>query len=85
MPEYSWLTRKKTGYDILPKKLKVMAALGVPYSESDIESAISNAKAQAEEITKEMESSGVEMKMKDKQIIALIAYLQRLGTDLGGE
>ena len=85
MPEYSWLTRKKTGYDILPKKLKVMAALGVPYSDSDINSAISNAKAQAEEITKEMESSGVEMKMKDKQIIALIAYLQRLGTDLGGK
>ncbi len=85
MPEYSWLTKKKTGYDILPKKLKVMAALGVPYSQEDIDTAISNAKAQAEEITKEMESSGVEMKMKDKQIIALIAYLQRLGTDLGGK
>ncbi len=85
MPEYSWLTKKKTGYDILPKKLKVMAALGVPYTQEDIDKAISNAKAQAEEITKEMESSGVEMKMKDKQIIALIAYLQRLGTDLGGK
>lgn len=85
MPEYSWLTKKKTGYAILPKKLKVMAALGVPYSESDIEQSIEHAKAQAEAITREMESSGVDMKMKDKQIIALIAYLQRLGTDLGGK
>ncbi len=85
MPEYSWLTRKKTGYAILPKKLKVMAALGVPYSQDDIDNAIVNAKKQAAEITKEMESSGVEMKVQDKQIIALIAYLQRLGTDLGGQ
>ena len=84
MPEYSWLTKKKTGYEVLPKKLKVMMALGVPYTEADVEGAIANAKAQAEAITQEMESSGVEMKMKDKQIIALIAYLQRLGTDLGG-
>ncbi len=84
MPEYSWLIKKNTGYEVLPKKLKVMMALGVPYSEADVANAISDAKAQAEEITQEMESSGVEMKVKDKQIIALIAYLQRLGKDLGG-
>ncbi len=83
MPEYSWLTKKKTAYQILPKKLKVMAALGVPYSDEDIAGSINHAKTQAEEITKEMESSGVSMRMQDKQIIALIAYLQRLGTDLG--
>jgi cytochrome c oxidase cbb3-type subunit I/II len=85
MPEYSWLERKNTGYKILPKKLKVMAALGVPYTEEDIKNSIANAKQQAIEITKEMESSGVDMKIKDKQIIALIAYLQRLGTDIGGK
>jgi cytochrome c oxidase cbb3-type subunit I/II len=83
MPSYGWLMSKKTGYDILPKKLKVMAALGVPYSEDDIAKSIENAKAQAKEITLDMESAGVPMMMQNKQIIALIAYLQRLGTDLG--
>lgn len=83
MPEYGWLMSKKTGYAILPKKLKVMAALGVPYTEEDIANSIENAKAQAKEITLDMESAGVPMIMQNKQIIALIAYLQRLGTDLG--
>ena len=85
MPEYSWLTKAKTGYKILPKKLSVMAAFGVPYTEDEIAGSIEHAKKQAHEITKEMESSGVQMKMQDKQIIALIAYLQRLGTDLGAK
>lgn len=81
MPEYSWLERKKTDFKILPKKLKVMAALGVPYTEDDIKYAVPMAKAQAERIAKGMESEGVSMKKADKQLIALIAYLQRLGKD----
>lgn len=85
MPEYSWLTKKKTGYKVLPKKLKVMKALGVPYSDEQIANAIVDAKAQANEITQSMAGNGVPMKMQNKQIIALIAYLQRLGTDLGGK
>lgn len=84
MPTYEWLVKKKTGYDILPKKLSVMAAMGVPYSQDEIDNAVADAKAQALEITEEMASSGVEAKVQDKQIIALIAYLQRLGKDLGG-
>ena len=83
MPEYGWLMSKKTGYDILPKKMKVMKALGVPYSDQEIAGSIEHAKAQALEITKDMESAGVPQHMKNKQIIALIAYLQRLGTDMG--
>ena len=85
MPAYMWLFKKKTGYEILPKKLKVLKSIGVPYTDQEISSAIENAKAQAEEITAGMANAGVEMKMKDKQIIALIAYLQRLGIDLGEE
>lgn len=39
MPTYPWLRMKKTDFGSLRPKLKVMAALGVPYSESDIENA----------------------------------------------
>ena len=35
--------------------------------------------AQAEQITRNMASAGVKIEMKDKQIVALVAYLQRLG------
>jgi cytochrome c oxidase cbb3-type subunit I/II len=85
MPEYGWLFRKKTDYDILEKKLSVLNAVGVPYSEDEIRNASMDAKNQAQEIINGLADSGVEAKMRDKQIIALIAYLQRLGTDLGGK
>ncbi len=81
MPKYPWLFSKKTDYQVLPKKLKVMAALGVPYGSEQIENAVANAKEQAEEIIAALEEGGVENKMKDKQIVALIAYLQRLGVE----
>ena len=85
MPPYPWLFRKKTGYKILPKKLTVMKALGVPYSDEEITNSIENAKAQARQITQGMAEAGIDAKMEDKQIIALIAYLQRLGIDAGGK
>jgi cytochrome c oxidase cbb3-type subunit I/II len=84
MPAYPWLFHKKTGYDVLPKKLSVMKALGVPYSDDEIRNSISDAKEQAQKITEGMADSGVDAKMADKQIIALIAYLQRLGMDTAG-
>ncbi len=85
MPDYKWLFKRKAQLDILPKKLSALKALGVPYDESTITNAAQLAAAQAEEITKGMASAGVELKMKDKQIIALIAYLQRLGKQVNKE
>lgn len=85
MPIYPWLFRKKADLNVLPKKLRVLKSLGVPYTDEQIDTAISDAKTQAEQITKRLKSSGVDESMKDKQIMALIAYLQRLGTDLTAE
>lgn len=85
MPEYSWLYKKKIDLGILSKKLSVLAALGVPYSQDEIDNAANIAREQASKITEGLAESGVESKMQDKQIIALIAYLQRLGADLGGK
>jgi cytochrome c oxidase cbb3-type subunit I/II len=82
MPEYTWLYGDKIEYAMLSKKLKVLKAVGVPYTENEILNAEINAKAQAEKITIGLAETGVELKMKNKKIIALIAYLQRLGTDI---
>lgn len=84
MPSYEWLFRKKIDFKILSKKLSVMAALGVPYSETDIKQASSNAERQAQEITMELAKDGVNLNMENKEIMALIAYLQRLGVDSSG-
>jgi len=85
MPEYKWLFAKKTDFAVLSKKLSVMKSLGVPYSQVEIDNAGDLAMKQAMVITKGMASSGVQLNMRDKEIIALIAYLQRLGKDLGGK
>jgi cytochrome c oxidase cbb3-type subunit I/II len=85
MPVYPWLFKKKTDLGVLSKKLSVMQALGVPYSDEQVKTAKADALTQAEAITKRLEKDGVDPKMKNKQIIALIAYLQRLGTDLQQE
>lgn len=81
MPNYGWLFKKKTNYKVLNKKLKVMKALGVPYTDDQIAGAYEDASKQAFEITKGLSEFGVDMKMQNKEIIALIAYLQRLGAD----
>jgi cytochrome c oxidase cbb3-type subunit I/II len=85
MPSYEWLFRKEIDFGILPKKLKVMKSLGVPYSDEDIATSKESAKAQAKKIADRLKQSGVEGKIKDKEIMALIAYLQRLGTDIKKE
>ncbi|MBC98576.1 MAG: cytochrome C oxidase Cbb3 [Halobacteriovoraceae bacterium] len=85
MPNYPWLFKNKVKFEALTKKLNVLAALGAPYSKEEIDNAPMLAKEHAQKIMNELEAGGVKKKMIDKEIVALIAYLQRLGTDLGGD
>ena len=57
-------------------------ALGVPYTDEQVKNAKADALKQADEIIADLSKDGVKDNMKNKQIIALIAYLQRLGTDI---
>ncbi|MBF0491335.1 MAG: cytochrome-c oxidase, cbb3-type subunit I [Deltaproteobacteria bacterium] len=79
MPIYPWLYSQKIDEDILTKKLEVMKSMGVPYSEEEIKNAKEDAQSQASKIALGLENQGGEKNMQDKEIIALIAYLQRLG------
>ncbi len=83
MPNYPWLYDGKIKYDALPRKMQVLATLGAPYSSEEIANSIDSAKAQAQSIIADLVKDGVPAAMVDKDIVALIAYLQRLGTDLG--
>lgn len=82
MPSYPWLLNQKTDVQILPRKLEVLSRLGHPYSAEEIENAVALAEEQAKKIAAELHRSGVPLAIYDKKIVALIAYLQRLGTDI---
>lgn len=81
MPPYPWLADKKIDIESTPAKIRVMQSLGVPYDEGYDQKAIADLKMQAEGISQGLKASGIEVS-SDKEIIALIAYLQRLGTDI---
>lgn len=82
MPPYPWLYRDKTEFSVIQKKLKVMKSLGVPYLDSDIQYAEANARGEANAIASGLIKQGAPAQIEDKEIIALVAYLQRLGQDL---
>ena len=81
MPRYTWLFNNKTDYSTLEKKMEVMKTLGVPYSPEEIKNAVVNAQAQAESIKTTLVAAGVSEKIGDKEVVALIAYMQRIGSD----
>ena len=61
------------------QKLSVMKMLGVPYSDDEIQYAEEIARSAAKKIADELEGQGAPKGLENKDIIALIAYLQRLG------
>lgn len=81
MPAYPWLAENDMDLDIVPDKINTMIKLGVPYAEGYADQAVADLNAQAEQIAAGLKASGIEVD-KNKEIIALIAYLQRLGTDV---
>ncbi len=81
MPAYPWLLEDNIDYEMLPKKISAMQTLGVPYEEGYAERAIADAQAQAQQIVDNLAGDNIKTD-KDKEIVALIAYLQRLGTDI---
>lgn len=83
MPRYTWLFTDKADYGSLMKKMQVMQTLGVPYSKAEIEGSVLAAKTQAEAIRDDLVAAGVPTAVLDKEIVPLIAYLQRIGVDYG--
>ncbi|QED27776.1 cytochrome-c oxidase, cbb3-type subunit I [Microvenator marinus] len=86
MPKYGWLLTKDVDFSKTQKKVEVSMMLGVPYKPWEAENAVELAKKQAKEIADEVASQDANYQgLEDKQIIALVAYLQRLGVDIKKE
>lgn len=87
MPAYRYLLTTETNWKAIPPRLRTANLLGAPYAESILSDPVSHAQQQASQIVKELvDQGGVATydgrSLENMQVIALIAYLQRLGTDL---
>jgi cytochrome c oxidase cbb3-type subunit I/II len=82
MPSYRFLSRQETDFASIPLRVRAMQALGVPYTDAERAAAAESAKAQSKEIAQRIFVQGGPKGLDDKKVVALIAYMQRLGKDL---
>jgi cytochrome c oxidase cbb3-type subunit I/II len=81
MPPYEWLISQKLDTTTTISKINAMRTLGVPYEPGYEKQANQDLGIQAKEIADDLKSNKVKV-ASDREIVALIAYLQRLGTDI---
>jgi cytochrome c oxidase cbb3-type subunit I/II len=83
MPAYPWLFKREINTNYTAAKIKVLQTLNTPYPENYADRAVNDLELQAKEVADQLRSEGIEQEdLEKKQITALIAYLQRLGTDI---
>jgi len=82
MPAYPWLLTDELDFDSIEPVMRAHQILGVPYSDRDVAGAEEAAREQGEAVAAEIVKQGGPEGLSDRKIVALIAYLQRLGTDI---
>ncbi len=81
MPPYPWLLTNQLNISHTAAKIRALQKIGVPYPPGYDEQAVNDLVRQAQQIAADLQNNGVPAE-PDKEIIAMIAYLQRLGTDI---
>ena len=81
MPSYDFLLRDDLDTTELSAKIHAMITLGVPYPKGYEKTAMADLDSQSEQIAASLLNDSIRVSPK-KEVIALIAYLQRLGTDI---
>ena len=79
MPPYPWLSENDLKTNLTPRKIRAMQKLGVPYPDKYDTMALTDLESQAQKISAALEETGLIVEW-NKEIVALIAYLQALGT-----
>ncbi len=93
MPRYPWLIANDLDRSLMVDKLNLMKnTFDVPYTKAEIDTANAWADNQAKKIVNDIFNEAPDLKeayanrpageLEKKEIVALIAYLQRLGTDI---
>ena len=81
MPPYPSLYEKEIDMASTNSKIHAMRMIGVPYPKGYEAIANADLEKQAKSITEDLKKNDIEI-VSNKEIIAIIAYLQRLGTDI---
>lgn len=86
MPSFVHLLDRELNFSSIPQRVETAHRLGAPYTKAELQKSVSMARRQAEEIAAEIVAGGGPIRRGglmtyDSQAVALIAYLQRLGTD----
>jgi cytochrome c oxidase cbb3-type subunit I/II len=84
MPNYPWLFEKQVDTATTRSKILAMIKLGVPYEKGYEQRANEDLMIQATKIQASLAKDKLEVEPTD-EIVALIAYLQRVGTDIKAE
>ena len=82
MPAYPWLLTGDFDFNSVEPTMRAHRLVGVPYSDEEISGGATAAREQARAVADEIVVQGGPEGLAEKQIVALIAYLQRLGTDI---
>src|SRR5690606_25771698 len=80
MPPYTWLHRQTVDPLDIQASMRALQKVGVPYTDAQVEAAPAEMQAQAAGIVDRLKGAGIDAQ-PDREIIAMIAYLQRLGRD----
>lgn len=81
MPAYPWLYEQQIDKGLTAGKISALRTIGVPYADGYEDVANDELDTQANRIVDNLKLEGLET-TADAEIVALIAYLQRLGTDI---
>ena len=82
MPAYPWLQKDPIDWVSLARGVSAQVSLGVPYTRDEVEKAADLGRSQAQGIARAIAQQGGPTGLENTKVVALIAYLQRLGTDI---
>lgn len=81
MPAYPWLKDAKVDFTGLQAKMRALKTLGVPYADDLVKDPMPVVNEESKKIADGLAAQGVQI-APDSELVALIAYLQRLGVDI---
>lgn len=80
MPPYSWMHRDAIDPADVQASVRALQRLGTPYTDAEVDGVEASLQAQGQAIVQNLAATGIETTW-DREIIAMIAYLQRLGVE----
>jgi cytochrome c oxidase cbb3-type subunit I/II len=79
MPPFPTLARDQVDFSRTRDKVRALRSVGVPYTARDVETAAGDARTQGAAIASNLRDEGIGTIDDRSEVVALIAYLQRLG------